>query len=68
MKQNQNDRRFALACPHGVDAPASSPQVLILFHEIDQQVYGVGLEVDVPVQGEQVRVLGDHLFALHRDG
>jgi hypothetical protein len=40
---------------------------MVLFHEIYQQMNSMGLEVDVPIQSQQVRVLGDNLLALYRD-
>jgi len=50
-----------------VDAAARRAQLLVLLHQVDQQLHGVRLEVDVAVQRQQVRVLGDHLLALRRD-
>ena len=47
---------------HGVDAAAGGPEVLVLLHQVDEEGDGGGLEVDVPVQGQDVRVLGQDLF------
>ena len=45
-----------------MDSSASSSQVLVLLHEVDQTGDGLGLEVDVPVQGQHVGVVSLHLI------
>ena len=45
-----------------MDSSASGSQVLVLLHEVDETGDGLGLEVDVSVQGQQVGVVGLHLI------
>jgi hypothetical protein len=45
-----------------MNSSASSSEVLVLLHQVDESGDGLGLEVDVAVKSEQVRVLGFHLF------
>ena len=52
----------------GVDSTTSRSEVPVLLHQVDQQVDGRGLEVDVSVQGEDVGVLGQHFLAIHGNG
>ena len=47
---------------HGVDAAAGGPQVLVLLHQIHQERDGGGLEVDVAVQCQDVRVFSQNLI------
>ena len=51
-----------------MDAAARGAKVPVLLHEVDESDDGLGLEVNVPVQGQQVGVLRDDLLALVRDG
>ncbi len=45
-----------------MNSSASSSEVLVLLHQVDESGDGLGLEVDIAVKSEQVRVLGFHLF------
>ena len=45
-----------------MDSSAAGAYVGVSLHEVDQLDDGVGLEVDVSVEGQEVGVLGSHLF------
>ena len=45
-----------------MNSSTRGPEVLVLLHQVDESGDGLGLEVDVAVKSEQVRVLGFHLF------
>lgn len=65
QRDESNDVVFTRA--DGVDAAAGGADVAVLLHEVDEHLDGVGREVDVAVQRQQVRVVGDGRLALDRD-
>jgi len=45
-----------------MNSSTRGPEVFVLLHQVDESGDGLGLEVDIAVESEQVRVLGFHLF------
>lgn len=51
-----------------MDTTAGSSQILVFLHQIDQELYGCRLEVDVTVQSEEEGVLGYDFFTVDAYG
>ena len=45
-----------------------SSQIPVLLHQIDKQLHGVRLEIDISVESEKIRVFSHNLFAVNSDG
>ena len=48
----------------GVETPGGSPDPRVPLHQVDELDDGLRLEVHVPIQAQQERVLCSHLLAL----
>ena len=50
-----------------MDTSASSSQIAILFHQVNQQLHRVRLEIDITIQRQQIRVLRHHFLPFDRN-
>lgn len=50
-----------------MNTTASGTQVLVLLHQIHQQRYGTGIEIDIAVQSQKVGILGHDILTINRD-
>jgi len=51
-----------------MDASASSRQILIPFHQVNEELDGVGHEINVAIEGQQLGILSDDGLAINRNG
>ena len=51
-----------------MDASASSRQILIPLHQVNEELDDVGHEINVAIEGQQLGILSDDGLAINRNG